>query len=381
MDPNWQQYHDPAGAAASRRHNGTTAAAAHMSPSASQQQHPPPNAAYPYDQYHPAAVAAAAAPPQQVPVGAAAAPPPAGAPGVLHGSPAVNVNPMVPGPGQQPRDGNGDVPMRDALDSHAGIKYAMRPHHQPHMSAGRAAGLHSPHDQQPSAAAQRYSPMETLSPTSPYGAAKQSQFSGPPSQTQSPAGAGEYPQSPYYAGRPQNAQLPPMSPYGPGPGADGYPSAAVAHLDGAFANASKSPQRQTPVVKRVPEFRKLRAVSDLQPKNNRQPPFRRANPEGGFISVRLPCHSCRRMNLPMLTCPQPLQALTAHLPATYRICNPSFKYETSRNPRRVLTKPSKGVKNDGYDNEDSDYILYVNDILGSEEAGHKYDAPLPPCLP
>jgi hypothetical protein len=29
------------------------------------------------------------------------------------------------------------------------------------------------------------------------------------------------------------------------------------------------------------------------------------------------------------------------------------------------------VKNDGYDNEDSDYILYVNDILGSEEAGHK----------
>jgi dual specificity protein kinase YAK1 len=67
-----------------------------------------------------------------------------------------------------------------------------------------------------------------------------------------------------------------------------------------------------------------------------------------------------------------LQALTSHLPATYRICNPGFKYETSRNPRRVLTKPSKGVKNDGYDNEDSDYILYVNDILGSEEGNHKY---------
>ncbi len=66
-----------------------------------------------------------------------------------------------------------------------------------------------------------------------------------------------------------------------------------------------------------------------------------------------------------------MQALTTHLPSTYRICNPSFKYESSRNPRRVLTKPSKGLKNDGYDNEDSDYILYVNDILGSEEAGHK----------
>jgi dual specificity protein kinase YAK1 len=68
---------------------------------------------------------------------------------------------------------------------------------------------------------------------------------------------------------------------------------------------------------------------------------------------------------------KPLQALTTHLPSTYRICNPAFKYESTRNPRRVLTKPSKGVKNDGYDNEDSDYILYVNDILGSEESGHK----------
>jgi dual specificity protein kinase YAK1 len=35
------------------------------------------------------------------------------------------------------------------------------------------------------------------------------------------------------------------------------------------------------------------------------------------------------------------------------------------------------VKNYGYDNEDSDYILYVNDILGSEEAGHKYVAAIP----
>lgn len=257
MDPNWQQYHDPAGAA-SRRHNGTTAQMSPPSAVQQQQQHPPP-AAYAYDQYHPANAASVAA-----------------APAVHHGNPAV--------PGMvaaQPRDGNGDVAMRDALDSHAGIKYAMRPHHQPHISGGRAAGLHSPHDQ-PSSAAQRYSPMETLSPTSPYGA-KQSQFSGPPSQTQSPAGAGEYPQSPYYAGRPQNSQLPPLSPYGHG--GDGYPSATVAHLDGAYNNA-KAPQRAAPpVVKRVPEFRKLRAVSDLQPKNNRQPPFRRANPEGGFISV------------------------------------------------------------------------------------------------
>ena len=101
----------------------------------------------------------------------------------------------------------------------------------------------------------------------------------------------------------------------------------------------------------VPRFTKLNSVQELQPRINPQPAYRRANPEGGFIS--------------------PLQALTTHLPSTYRICNPQFKYESSRNPRRVLTKPSKGIKNDGFDNEDSDYILYVNDILGNEDNGHK----------
>lgn len=30
------------------------------------------------------------------------------------------------------------------------------------------------------------------------------------------------------------------------------------------------------------------------------------------------------------------------------------------------------MKNDGFDNEDSDYIFYVNDILGFEEVGYKY---------
>jgi len=33
----------------------------------------------------------------------------------------------------------------------------------------------------------------------------------------------------------------------------------------------------------------------------------------------------------------------------------------------VLTKPSKPVNNDGYDNEDWDYILYVNDWLGGDD--------------
>ncbi|KAI0128806.1 kinase-like domain-containing protein [Xylariales sp. AK1849] len=242
----------------------------------------------------------------------------------------VPSNPTSPIANPQLRDGNGDVPMADAHDAYGGMKYPMRPHHQSHLSGGRPAAMNL-HSAEPSSAAQRYSPMEVLSsPTSPQYA----------SHRQSPT------RSPYYSR--QGSQLPSIQ--------DSFtPSSAVAALDSAFANDPTSPRRTFPPAmienRPVPEFKKTRAVTDLRPKVNAQPAFRRANPEGGFIS--------------------PLQALTVHLPATYRICNPSFKYESSRNPRRVLTKPSKGLKNDGYDNEDSDYILYVNDILGSEEAGHK----------
>uniref|UniRef100_L7JDJ3 Serine/threonine-protein kinase ppk15 n=1 Tax=Pyricularia oryzae (strain P131) TaxID=1143193 RepID=L7JDJ3_PYRO1 len=283
----------------------------------------------------------------------------------------------------QIRDGNGDVAMSDAHDQYSGMKYPMRPHHQAHLSAGaRPSNLHSP--QESSAAAQRYSPMEVMSPTSPYSpytpksssAGGGSHFSSlPPQQRQSPTrGASDYgnslhspypPQSPYYPSRQSSQsqghsqsgsqQLPPISSH---TGAyDGFSlSATTPTTEALYPPDPKSPRRVMPpptysAPQPVPELKKLRALSDLRPKVSAQPPFRRANPEGGFIS--------------------PLQALTVHLPATYRICNPSFKYESSRNPRRVLTKPSKGTKNDGYDNEDSDYILYVNDILGSEEAGHK----------
>lgn len=64
---------------------------------------------------------------------------------------------------------------------------------------------------------------------------------------------------------------------------------------------------------------------------------------------------------------QPLKALSVSLAETYHLVNPAFTYETSRNPRRVLTKPSKPAQNDGFDNEESDYILYVNDVLGPED--------------
>ncbi|KYK56722.1 kinase domain containing protein [Drechmeria coniospora] len=287
MDPSWQQsYPDSTGAP--RRHNGGT-----QMPRDFAGQPPPPGASafgYAHGQYQ------------------------GGAP--VHGiNPAASVS---MGTTSVIRDGNGDIPMHDAHDAHAGVKYPVRSHHQSHLTGGRPANPHSSHEQQPSSAAQRFSPMDTLSPTSPY-TPTTSQFSNPPPQARSPTGQGD---NPYYAGRQCDQKMPAIAPFAPSH--DGYISSAISNLDSSLANDPKSPRRQNlPTLTPVPEFRR------------------------------------------------PLQALTCHLPATYRICNPSFKYETSRNPRRVLTKPSKGVKNDGYDNEDSDYILYVNDILGSEEAGHK----------
>lgn len=61
--------------------------------------------------------------------------------------------------------------------------------------------------------------------------------------------------------------------------------------------------------------------------------------------------------------------LTSDLLETYTKCSPT--YQVAINPRRALTKPSKGVLNDGFDNENSDFILYVNDIVGAQE-GHQY---------
>ncbi|KAL2189081.1 kinase-like protein [Thermothelomyces heterothallicus CBS 203.75] len=326
----WQAYNDPAGAGGPRRYNGSTGN--QMSPrdfgSSGQNPAQQPPAGFKYDNYqgglNPHQTTSSAASPMSSP---------------------------------HLRDGNGDVPMQDSHDSYGSLstsaKYPMRPHHQHHLSSGRTANL----QQEPSAAAQRYSPMEVMSPTSPYGpkTASSGQFSQQPAHRQSPTRSSDYApqQSPYYGSRQAAPQLPPINQYANNQ--ESYSPSAMTPMDGSYTDP-KSPKRAPPQSAThdrgpVPEFRRIRAPTDLKPKVNDQPPFRRANPEGGFIS--------------------PLQALTVQLPATYRICNPGFKYESSRNPRRVLTKPSKGVKNDGYDNEDSDYILYVNDILGSEEAGHK----------
>lgn len=258
-------------------------------------------------------------------------------------------------------DVDGDMLMEDA-DPYNKQKYT-------HPASDRvSSSQYLPAHSDGAVGATRYSPM-TTSPTSPYAQQPQPQgnyqsYTPQHSARQSPVRHGQYasPTQPqqqqqqqrYYAS--PNAQLSPLqSNVSNLSSASYYPQSATQQLNAMFGNETQPARPLHPVTPgsrtQVPQFAKCHNVSELQARINAQPPFRRAHPEGGFIS--------------------PLQALTTHLPATYRICNPAFQYESSRNPRRVLTKPSKGVKNDGYDNEDSDYILYVNDILGSEETNHK----------
>ncbi|KAG2228842.1 hypothetical protein INT48_000963 [Thamnidium elegans] len=59
-----------------------------------------------------------------------------------------------------------------------------------------------------------------------------------------------------------------------------------------------------------------------------------------------------------------LKCVTVDICDTFRKRNPFFKHDAINNPKRVLTKPSEPCNNDGYDNENYDYILYVHGILG-----------------
>ena len=100
-----------------------------------------------------------------------------------------------------------------------------------------------------------------------------------------------------------------------------------------------------PVV--LPQMHKVNTRQDLRPAINATPKYRRASLNSKTVS--------------------PLVALTKSLTTTYALCSPDFSYQTSKNPKRVLTKPSEGKHNNGYDNVNTDYILYVNDVLGTEQ--------------
>ena len=107
-------------------------------------------------------------------------------------------------------------------------------------------------------------------------------------------------------------------------------------------------QRITKHKNPAPKARKIYNKLDLTPKFHQQPKYRRCSINSIHIS--------------------PVNALSIYLTESYSLCQPrKFQYSKSTNPKRVLTKPLEPKYNNGYDNEDSDYILYVNDVLGSEE--------------
>ncbi|KAJ5222677.1 uncharacterized protein N7469_008917 [Penicillium citrinum] len=345
MDPGWQPYQDPL---MGRPAQFNTGLASHPPQLGSKYGQPPqsqPPVGYTYETFQtPTTSKAPSTGPNSKPVSMASSP-----------TATPRTRDYLP---------DTDTTMEDA-DPYNRAKYPSRPNHHSRPSSQFLGQAESE-----SSAARRYSPMNALSsptgmssyPTSPGKSQPSYAFSptGHPQSRRSPTRA-----APDYASPPQGYQSPPSNRpprLPPLQATDAsldqyYPPSASSHMSPGFAaHGSRSPRSgslpsQVPGRGPVPKFQKIKSVQELQPRVHTQPAYRRANPEGGFIS--------------------PLQALTSHLPATYRICNPNFNYESSRNPRRVLTKPSKGVKNDGYDNEDSDYILYVNDILGSEEAGHK----------
>ena len=58
-----------------------------------------------------------------------------------------------------------------------------------------------------------------------------------------------------------------------------------------------------------------------------------------------------------------LKRMTIGLPILFQSINSSYMYTTRMNPKRVLTKPTEAVSNDGKDNINDDLLLCVDDIL------------------
>ncbi|GAA5813166.1 hypothetical protein MFLAVUS_006640 [Mucor flavus] len=61
-----------------------------------------------------------------------------------------------------------------------------------------------------------------------------------------------------------------------------------------------------------------------------------------------------------------LLSLTVNLKDTFNTNNLKLGYDPEKIPKRILTKPSKPFRNEENDNENFDYILKVNEILGHD---------------
>ncbi|GAA5844579.1 hypothetical protein JCM9279_006353 [Rhodotorula babjevae] len=242
-------------------------------------------------------------------------------------SPASGIHPPLPPPSAPPviaagaggKLGGGAAPPPSQQATHTYPHHTHTLHHQPSLSA------HLHHQHQPlHAHAQAHAHAHSASYS--------------PGSSSTGAGAGAYAQlgsAPSSSTDLRNLSL--------GASGSSAPQQQQQQQQPGLRSPMQAPRRRKGLV-RVREGQEIERGGTTR---GGQPRGRRADPAGGFVS--------------------PLKALTTALPQTYHLVNPAFVYETSRNPRRVLTKPSKPAGNEGFDNEDSDYILYVNDVLGPED--------------
>lgn len=97
-------------------------------------------------------------------------------------------------------------------------------------------------------------------------------------------------------------------------------------------------------------------------------PLSRATSNSGSIAT---VSSAKTITPAMVRKNHYLQAMTVHLANTYQKRDHAFVFEQQNNPRRLLTRPGKPAKNDGYDNKFDDYILRVHDTLGPKDKQYR----------
>jgi dual specificity protein kinase YAK1 len=294
MDSQWQPYGDPP---IGRTTQFGSNAGSHPPPPNAKYggQQPPqaqPPAGYTYETYQtPTASKASTIPPNSKPASMAS-------------SPAAT-------PHSRDFIADNDTPMEDA-DPYNRSKYPTRSSHH-----NRPSSQYMTNEE--SSATRRYSPMNILSPTLPYTASpskSQNSFGFPPvvnSSRQSPTRANTFPSPSQSYQTPckfrslsalwatidnvgvvataRISRLPPIQSAERSP-EQYYPPSAISQPNSAFGSDDKSPrpglphnQSQAPSRGPMPKFQKIKSVQELHPRIHSQPPYRRANPEGGFISV------------------------------------------------------------------------------------------------
>ncbi|CAN6461442.1 unnamed protein product [Victoria cruziana] len=121
-----------------------------------------------------------------------------------------------------------------------------------------------------------------------------------------------------------------------------------------------------------PSFRQAEtwpSASSSQPLPLWSPCKARFKPYSGLPEIRTPQKSGRLrviVNRPLVV------RLTKDIIETYQICNPKFKCCESVYVKRYLTNPSEAVLNDGFDNENSDLVLFVNLVLVNPRSKERY---------